>query len=109
MPLATLARLLGWQTHEEQVLADTTIRTIVRTQGQIIRQAEQAEVATLLQQPSLTPLSVQLVPPDQPRRRASWPAEVTAAVEAAVTAEQLSPPSGVGWADWERGKRRRPC
>jgi hypothetical protein len=91
------------------VLADTTSRTIVGTPGQIKRQAEQAEVATLLQQPTLTPLSVQLVPQEQPRRRASWPAAVTAAVEAPVAAEQIGPASGVLWADWERGKRRPPC
>jgi hypothetical protein len=101
LPFAAVARLLGWHTHEDQVLADTTIRTIVRTHGQIIRQAEQAEVTTLLQQPTLTPLPLQLVPHDQPRR-ASWPAEVTAAVEAALVADQVRPPSGVLWADWER-------
>jgi len=37
-----VARLLGWQTHEEAVLSATTIRSLVRTHGQIIRQAEQA-------------------------------------------------------------------
>jgi hypothetical protein len=61
LPFAAVTRLLGWQMHEDQVLVDTTIRTIVRTHGQIIRQAEQAEVTTLLQQPTLTPLPLQLV------------------------------------------------
>jgi hypothetical protein len=102
LPFAAVARLLGWQTHEEHVLSDTTIRTIVRTHGQIIRQAEQAEVATLRQQPDMAMLPLQLVPHDQPRRRASWPAELQAAVEAALAAEQEHPPVGVAWTDWER-------
>jgi len=108
LPFAAVARLLGWQTHEEQVLADTTIRTIVRTHGQFIRQAEQAEVATLRQQPDMAMLPFQLVPPDQPRRRTSWPAELQAAVEAAVAAEQEHLSVGVAWAEWERGKRGSP-
>jgi len=41
-----VSRLLGWQTQEEgKVLCATTIRRLVRTHGQILRQAEQAEVA----------------------------------------------------------------
>ena len=43
-----------------------------------------------------------LVPHDQPRRRAGWPPELNAAVEAALAAEQVRPPAGVSWADWER-------
>ena len=39
LSFAPVARLLGWQTHEAQVLSDTTIPTLVRTQGQLIRQA----------------------------------------------------------------------
>jgi len=45
LPFASVARLLGWQTHDDNLLSDTTIRSLVRTHGQIIRQAEQAEVA----------------------------------------------------------------
>jgi hypothetical protein len=33
LSFAAVARLLGWQTHDDQVLSDTTIRTIVRTHG----------------------------------------------------------------------------
>lgn len=69
LPFAAVARLLGWQTHEEQVLSDTTIRTIVRAHGQIVRQAEQAEVAALLQQDDLVTLELQVVAHDQARRR----------------------------------------
>jgi hypothetical protein len=102
LPFATVARLLGWQTHEAQVLSDTTIRSLVRTHGQIIQQAEQAEAATLLQQPDRATLNLQLVPHDQPRRRASWSEELTAAVETALAQDQARPPAGVSWADWER-------
>jgi hypothetical protein len=102
LPFSAVARLLGWQTHEDQVLSDTTIRTLVRTHGQLIRQAEQAEVAALLQQPDLAMLELQLVPHDQQQRRASWPKELNVAVELALAAEQLRPPEGVRWADWER-------
>jgi hypothetical protein len=90
------------QTQQNPVLSDTTIRTIVRTHGQIIRQAEQVEVAALLQQNDLTPHSLQVVPHGQVRRCAGWPSELTAAVATALAAEQVRPPSGVTWADWER-------
>jgi hypothetical protein len=97
-----VARLLSWQTQEEHLLSDTTIRTIVRTHGQIIRRVEQMEVAALLQRDDLATLDLQLAPHDQPRRRAGWPKELNAAVEAAVAAAQVRPPDGVSWADWER-------
>jgi len=57
-----VARLLGWQTHEERVLCATTIRSLVRTHGQIIRQAEQAEVAALAQRDDRATLRPQLAP-----------------------------------------------
>jgi hypothetical protein len=97
-----VARLLGWQTHEAHVLADTTIRTLVRTHGQLIRQAEQAEVAALLARDDLATLTPQLVPTVHPRRRAGWPAELSAAVDAALQAGERRPPVGVSGADWER-------
>ena len=97
-----VARLLGWQTQEEQVLSDTTIRTIVRSHGQLIRQVEQIEVAALRQRDDLATLDLQLVPHHQPRRRAGWPKELNAAVEAAIAATQVRPPDGVSWADWDR-------
>jgi hypothetical protein len=102
LPFAPVARLLGWQTQSDQVLADTTIRNLVRTHGQIIRQAEQAEVAALLDHPALASLSPQLVPATQPRRRAGWPPELSAAVDAALIAGEADPPLGVSRADWER-------
>jgi len=98
----TVTRLLGWQAQQDQVLAETTVRTLVRTHGQIIRQAEQAEVAALLERDDLADLLPQLTPPQQPRRRAAWPAELAAAVDAALIAGATRPPPGVTAADWER-------
>jgi hypothetical protein len=98
----TVTRLLGWQTQEDHILAATTVRALVRTHGQIIRQAEQAEVAALLQRDDLATLSPQLVPPAQPRRRAGWSADLNAAVDAALITGATRPPPGVTAADWER-------
>ena len=41
LPFESATRLLGWQTQESQVLSSTTVRSLVRTHGQIIRQEEQ--------------------------------------------------------------------
>jgi len=97
-----VARLLGWQTHEEAVLCATTLRSLVRTHGQIIRQAEQAEVAALAQRDDLVTLRPQLVPLTAPRRRAGWPTELSAAVDLALAAGAERPPQGIRQADWER-------
>jgi len=102
LSFAPAARLLGWQTHEEQVLCATTIRSLVRTHGQIIRQAEQAEAAALAQRPDLATLRPQLVPLTAPRRRAGWPKELSAAVDLALAAGAERPPQGITQADWER-------
>jgi hypothetical protein len=42
------------------------------------------------------------VPVEQPRRRPGWPAALSAAVEAALAQQQVRPPDGVSWTDWER-------
>jgi len=42
------------------------------------------------------------MPHDQPRRRAGWPTELNAAVDAALASKQVCPPESVSWADWER-------
>ena len=102
LPFASVARLLGWQTHDDAILSDTTIRSLVRLHGQIIRQTEQAEVVALATRDDLATLDLNLVPHQQPRRRAGWPAALNAAVDAAVASEQVRPPAGVSWADWER-------
>ncbi len=90
------------QTHDEHMLSDTTLRSLVRTHGQIIRQAEQAEVTRLTRSDDLVSLELMLVPHAQPRRRAGWPAELNAAVDVALASEQVRPPDGISWADWER-------
>ncbi|GAC1538141.1 MAG: hypothetical protein NVS2B7_08900 [Herpetosiphon sp.] len=102
LPFGAVARLLGWQTHEAAVLSDTTIRSLVRTHGQTIRQAEAADVAALTTRDDLATLELNLVPHTQPRRRPGWPAELNAAVDTALEREQVRPPDGVSWADWER-------
>jgi hypothetical protein len=102
LSFGTVTRLLAWQTQEPQVLSATTVRALVRTHGQIIRQAEQAEVAALLERDDLADLTPQLTPPQPPRRRAAWPAELGAAVDAALIVGATRPPPGVTVADWER-------
>jgi hypothetical protein len=84
LPFVSVARLLGWQTHDEHMLSDTTLGSLVRTHGQIIRQAEQAEVTRLTRSDDLVSLELMLVPHAQPRRRAGWPAELNAAVDVAL-------------------------
>ena len=61
LPFVSVARLLGWQTHDAAILSDTTIRSLVRTHGQIIRQAEQAEVAALATRDDLASSELTLV------------------------------------------------
>jgi hypothetical protein len=98
----TVTRLLGWQTQQEQILSDTTVRSLVRTHGQIIRQAEHTAVAALLARDDLAELTPQLVPSHQPRRRAAGPLELSAAVDAALIVGTTRPPTGVTSADGER-------
>jgi len=107
LPFAPVARLLNWHTQDAAVLSATTIRTLVRTHGQIIRHAEQAEVAALLTQANLADQTPQLVPPTEPRRRAGWPADLNAAVDAALHADASDPPVGVSRADWDRVRHIR--
>jgi len=71
----------------------------VRTHGQILRQAEQAEVATLLEHDDLATLRPQLMPLTAPRRRAGWPKEVSTAVDLALAAGAERPPQGIRQAD----------
>jgi hypothetical protein len=99
----TTHRLLGWITHEPQVVSTTEVRRLVREHGREIRAAEIAEAQALLADPErLARARAQLVPAQEPRRRAAWPKELTAAVEAALAEEAPTPPKGVRAADWER-------
>jgi hypothetical protein len=99
----TTQRLLGWITQEPEVLCATEVRCLVREHGKEIRDAEIAEAQALLADPErLARARAQLVPGQEPRHKAAWPQEVTAAVEAALAEEQPTPPKGVRPADWER-------
>lgn len=108
LPFVTAARLLGWQTHAEgtqahEVLCASTLRTLVREHGAALAQAEQAEVARLSALVAGgADLPPRLVPAHTPRRRAGWPAALSAAVDQALAAAVPSPPPGVRVADWER-------
>ncbi len=94
LPFATVARLLGRQPQEPQVLCASTVRTVVRTHGQTIRRSEDAETPALLAQPEGSTV-LRLVPRTQPRRRTRWPADLAQAVDLAVAAGEARPPQGV--------------
>jgi hypothetical protein len=102
LPFATVKRLLGWQTQCEEMICATEVRCLVRTHGQVIRQAEAVEVTELLKRDDLSDLKAQLVPAHDARRPAAWPEELTAAVEKALEVEDPEPPEGVRACDWER-------
>ena len=102
LPFGTSQRLLGWMTHDPEVLSETQERRWVCAHGQIIRQAEKAEAEALLERPNLDGLQAQLTPAKQPRRLAAWPKELNAVVETALSQPEACPPEGVGKEDWER-------
>jgi len=111
LPFATVERLLGWQTQCDEMICASEVRCLVREHGQVIRQAEAAEVAELMKREGLSELKAQLVPARQVRRPAAWPEELTAAVEKALETEDPEPPAGVQACDWERVlvTRREEC
>jgi len=105
LPFATAARLLGWQMQEEEGLCASTLRTLVREHGEMLARAEQAEVCALagrVAQGDLEGLRPRLIPACTPRRRAAWPAAVSAAVDQARAAGQTQVPEGVRPCDWDR-------
>lgn len=110
MSFGSAERLLGWMTHDPQAVSQTQVRRWVRRHGQIIRQAEQAECATLLQRldpaagsgQALDGWQAQLASVSEPRRPAAWAAELNSAVEAALATPNPQPPEGVTLSDWER-------
>jgi hypothetical protein len=97
LSFAPVARLLGWQTQEPQVLSSTTVRRLVRTHGVLIRRAEEAEVVALGQCSDRATLRLSLVLHHRTRHRAGGPPELSAAVDAALAREQPRPPEGVSW------------
>ena len=107
LPFGTAERLLGWMTHDPETLSETQLRRWVCRHGQLIRQAEQAEVAALQQRPDLAGLKAQLCQADPPRRPAAWAVELNQAVETALAQPNPQPPEGVTAADWERVMQTR--
>jgi hypothetical protein len=96
------ARLLGWMSHDPRVMSETQSRRWVSQHGQLIRQAEPAEVTALPARPDLAGLRAQLPPAGEPRRPAAWATELNQAIETALAQADPQPPEGVSPADWER-------
>ncbi|MEW6296083.1 MAG: hypothetical protein AB1467_07415 [Candidatus Diapherotrites archaeon] len=107
LPFGTSQRLLGWMTHDPEVISETQERRWVCRHGQIIREVEQAEVKALNERPHLGGLQAQLTLAKEPRRLAAWPAELNTAVELALAQPDPCPPEGVTKEDWERVMQAR--
>jgi len=78
---------------------------VVRAHGAALAEAEQGEVAWLAAQQERgggQALQPRLCPAREPRRRAAWPPELSAAVDQALADGEARPPRGVRLADWER-------
>ena len=102
LPFASVARLMGWQAQEESLLSDTTVRSLVRQHGRIIRDAELEQARALLGHRDLEQLQASLVVAPPRRPRFGWKPEMTAAVSQALEFADSRPPQGVSCADWER-------
>ena len=102
LPFGTAERLLGWMTHDPAAMSETQVRRWVTTHGQLIRQAEQAEVAALQARTDLSGLQAQLQPATEPRRPAAWAVELNQAVETALAQPDPQPPEGITASDWQR-------
>lgn len=102
LPFATVERLLAWHIQEERLLSSTTNRTLIKAHGQIIREAEAAEVEALLAQDEWSGVRPQLVTSPEPRRQASWPGEMQETIAQALAVGQVTAPQGVSLEDWER-------
>jgi hypothetical protein len=95
-------RLLGWFTQEPEILSENTLRRVVCRHGELISRSYEAEVEALCQAPDLSRYQPELVTVSEGRRAASWPSELSQAVELALTQPQVRAPEGVAPADWER-------
>jgi hypothetical protein len=102
LPFGTSQRLLGWMTHDPQVMSETQSRRWVCRHGQLIREAEQAEVEALEEREDLAGLAAQLCQAQTPRRPAAWEAELNQVVETALAQPNPQPPEGISASDWER-------
>ena len=72
LPFGTAEPLLGWMAHDPEVMSETQSRRWVCRHGEIIRQAERAEVKALQKRPDLNGLKAQLQEAGEPRRPAAW-------------------------------------
>lgn len=102
LPFGTTQRLLGWMTHAPEAMSETHVRRWVCRHGQVIRQAEQAEVESLEQRDSLAGWPAQLSAASEPRRPPAWARELNQAVEEALAQPEPQPPDGISFSDWER-------
>jgi hypothetical protein len=102
LSFGTAERLLGWMAHDPQVISETQVRRWVCAHGQVIREAEKAEVQALLERQNLEGLQAQLRDVGEPRRPAVWAVELNQAVETALAQPDPQPPEGVTATDWER-------
>ena len=102
LPFGTAGRLLGWMAHNPAVISETQLRRWVCTHGQIIREAEKAEVEALSKRPNLDGLEAQLRAIGEPRRPATWAVELNQSVETALAQPDPQPPAGITATDWER-------
>ncbi len=98
----TAQRLLGWVTHEPEIMSEPQLRRWVVRHGALMREAEKAEVEKLEQLKDLSELQAQLVPSKTPRRPAAWEQELNQAVETALAQPNPQPPKGISTSDWER-------
>jgi hypothetical protein len=99
----TVQRLLGWMTHEPEIVSTSEVRGLVRQHAQELRRAEEREVAGWLAQPErLEGARARLVAGTPTRRKAAWPAALQAAVDAALAEEAPAPPQGISRTEWER-------
>lgn len=102
LPFGTAQRLLGWLTRDPAVVSETQLRRWVSHHGQLIRQAEQAQVEALQHQRDWSHLQACLAPLSEPRRPAAWSAEWDATVQARLAQPEAPAPEGVSAGDWER-------
>ena len=99
VPFATAQRLLGWLTRELEVISTTQVRRWVQHHGQLIRQAEQAEVQALLKHERLSDWQAHLAPLQAPRRPTAWDQTLNEAVEQALAQLEPVAPAGVSASD----------
>lgn len=102
LPFGTAQRLLGWVTHEPEIMSEPQLRRWVVRHGTFIREAEKAEVEKLEQLENLEGWQAQLQPSKAPRRPAAWEAALNQAVETALAQPNPQPPKGITLSDWER-------